>query len=276
MIETTKFIAACVQLNSSNDMRANLDKATQLIEQAAAQGAKLITLPENAFFMAASREESFSVAAKFEEHNAIHEMQALAKRLQVWLLFTLAVHSNDESKLYNRSVLIDDSGALNSFYDKIHLFDVDVKGDQIYRESENICAGNKAVLAELPWGKMGMTICYDLRFPQLFRALAQKGALFLTVPAAFTYKTGEAHWHTLLRARAIENSCFVFAPAQCGLHPRNRQTYGHSLIINPWGKIIAEGSEAEEGIITAEIDVQKVFDVRASLPSLQHDRPFDI
>jgi len=223
--------------------------------------------------MGANREESFANAANMAEHKAVLRMQTLATELGIWLLFCVAV-KNDAQKLFNRSLMVDPHGRIIAQYDKIHLFDVDVPGGESHRESDNFDGGSKAILAELPATKLGMTICYDLRFPHLFRKLAKAGAEIIAVPSAFTYKTGEAHWHILLRARAIENSCFIIAPAQCGRHPSGRQTYGHSLIIDPWGKILAEGAEAEEGIITAEIDLEQVGKIRTSLPSLSADRSF--
>ena len=179
-------------------------------------------------------------------------------------------------KSYNRSLLIDDKGALVAHYDKIHLFDVQLAGGETYAESDRILPGAQAVLAPTPWGALGMTVCYDVRFPALYRVLAKAGAALISVPAAFTYTTGRAHWHVLLRARAIETGCFIIAPAQCGLHPGNRRTYGHSLIVAPWGEILAEASETETGIIHATLEMNKVADARGMVPSLRHDRDFKI
>lgn len=265
-----KFVAACVQMNSGNDMQANISRADKLIRQAASQGAELITLPENAFFMGENREESFANAETMDKHIAIKQMEKLSKELKIWLLFGIAVKSGD--KLSNRSILLNSEGQRAEHYDKIHLFDVDVPNGESHRESEVFIPGDKAVTADLPWGKLGMTICYDLRFSYLFRRLAQSGAAVITVPSAFTYKTGSAHWHALLCARAIETSSYIIAPAQCGHHPRSRQTYGHSLIINPWGEIIAEASEDKEEVIVAEIDLAMVEDIRAKIPSWKEDR----
>jgi predicted amidohydrolase len=175
--------------------------------------------------------------------------------------------------LANRSFLIDPKGAVRARYDKIHMFDVDLGKGEVYRESKSYAAGTKAVTARLPWGRLGMTVCYDLRFPQLYRALAQEGADFLSVPSAFTRPSGSAHWHVLLRARAIETGCFVFAPAQCGVHEGGRKTYGHSLIVDPWGEVLADGGN-EPGFITARIEPERVIEARRRIPSLDHDRRF--
>jgi predicted amidohydrolase len=275
MLNSQNFIAACVQLNSQNNLTDNLEKINKFVSEAAQAGASFITLPENAFFMAENHVELFQHSPKMLQHNAIIVMQKLAQQHKIWLLFTLAVQADElADKLANRSVLISPEGEIASHYDKIHLFDANVKGDQTYQESKNAINGSKAVIADLPWGKLGQTICYDLRFPHLFRALAKNGAKFITVPAAFTYKTGQAHWHSLLRARAIENACYIIAPAQCGMHPKGRRTYGHSLIINPWGEILSEGTEEMEGVIVAKIEPEMVDDIRANLPSLNHDREF--
>lgn len=179
----------------------------------------------------------------------------------------------DEDMLANRSLLISDKGEVVARYDKIHMFDVDIEGGESHRESETYRPGGQAVMAATPWGGLGMTVCYDLRFPYLYRSLAQAGAHFLSVPAAFTRVSGRAHWHVLLRARAVETGCYVFAPAQCGDHANNRQTYGHSLIIDPWGKILAEAGE-KPSVITADIDPSRVAAVRAMIPALEHDREF--
>ena len=180
----------------------------------------------------------------------------------------------EDGKAANRSFLIDSDGEVKAHYDKIHMFDVDLGDGEVHRESNAYEAGSRAVTADLPWGTLGMTVCYDLRFPRLYRALAkQGGADFLTVPSAFTRPTGKAHWHVLLRARAIENGCYVFAPAQCGEHENGRKTFGHSLIINPWGEILADGGE-EPGFVSAEADPAEVTAARAKIPAFTHDRDF--
>ena len=191
-----------------------------------------------------------------------------------WLLIGSLSIAVEGGKVANRSLLVDPTGNIVARYDKIHLFDVDLGETESYRESATIAPGDRAVLAETPWGPLGMTVCYDLRFPQLYRTLAQRGALFLSIPAAFTRTTGRAHWHILQRARAIENGAFVFAPAQCGTHAEGRETYGHSLIVDPWGAVLADGGE-EPGIVFAEIDPAAVASARNRIPSLRHDRRFD-
>jgi predicted amidohydrolase len=187
---------------------------------------------------------------------------------------SLAIQASPD-RAANRSFLIDPHGEIKARYDKIHMFDVDLANGESYRESNNFRPGEIAVLTDLPWGRLGMTICYDLRFPALYRALAEAGASFLAVPAAFTKQTGEAHWHVLLRARAIENGCFVLAAAQGGTHENGRATYGHSIVIDPWGKVLAEG-DTEPGVVMAEIDPAAVVAARAKIPSLQHGRRFEI
>jgi predicted amidohydrolase len=178
-----------------------------------------------------------------------------------------------DTKIANRSFVLNPAGEIAAWYDKIHMFDVDLPNGESYRESKNYQPGDRAVVADLPWGKLGLSICYDLRFPYLYRALAHQGADFLCVPAAFTKVTGEAHWHSLLQARAIENTCFVFAPAQTGKHDDGRSTYGHSLIVDPWGEVLADGG-TEVGYVTADIDMARVAEARDRVPSITHDRDF--
>ena len=203
-----------------------------------------------------------------------HPWQALpAARSGAWLLIGSLAVRLDADTVVNRSILLAPDGAIAARYDKIHMFDVDLPGGESYRESKMFQPGDRAALVETPWGGVGMTICYDLRFAALYRALAQAGAGILTVPSAFTRVTGEAHWHVLLRARAIETGTFVVAPAQCGSHPGGRETYGHTLIVDPWGTVVAEGGDAP-GIVHAEIDLGAVAKARARIPALGHDRNF--
>jgi predicted amidohydrolase len=200
----------------------------------------------------------------------------LAAELKIHLhIGSLAVKASPE-RAANRSFLIGPDGEVLAKYDKIHMFDIDLGNGESYRESANYQPGETAIIADLPWGRIGLTICYDMRFPALYRALAESGAAFLTAPSAFTRKTGEAHWHTLLRARAIENGCFMFAAAQGGVHENKRETYGHSLIVDPWGAVLAEAAGNEPGIIMAQIDVAKVETARKAIPSLQHGRRFSV
>ncbi len=262
---------ACIQLTSGADLLENIEKVENLLKQAAESGAKFIFTPENSFLMEAGTKNH--EIYKQEEHPAVIASSDMAKKYGVWLLIGSVAVAGSDNKNYNRSLLFNPAGEIAAQYDKIHLFDVEVGDGQTYRESAKMIAGDKAVIADMPFAKLGMTVCYDLRFPQLYRALAKAGANIITVPAAFTQVTGQAHWHVLLRARAIENACFIVAPAQTGTHAGGRKTYGHSLIINPWGEIIADAG-TEEGIITAEIDLSEVAKIRANLPSLQHDRDF--
>jgi predicted amidohydrolase len=268
-----RFTAACVQLTAGADMQANLAEAERLIREAAAAGARFVLTPENTTLMTLSRQETLANAAPEERHPALPRFAALARELGLWLLVGSLTVALGGDKAANRSLLIAPDGRIVARYDKIHMFDVQIPDGQSYRESATFTPGARAVVADLPWGRLGMTVCYDVRFAQLYRCLAQAGAVFLSVPAAFTQFTGEAHWHLLLRARAIETGCFVFAPAQCGTHPGERKTYGHSLIVAPWGEVLADGGEAP-GIALAEIDVAKVAEARAMVPALTHDRWF--
>lgn len=264
---------ACIQLTSGPDLLDNITKVEMLVARAAMQGAQLITTPENTFLMEESGKNK--VFYTQNEHPAVKASAEMARKNKAWLLIGSVAVAGENNKNYNRSLLFDPQGEIVAQYDKIHLFDVEVGDGQTYRESAKIIAGDKAVIAETPWGKLGMTICYDLRFPQLYRALAKFGAGIITVPAAFTQVTGEAHWHVLLRARAIETGCFIIAPAQTGTHAGNRKTYGHSLIVDPWGKVLADGS-TDEGVIIADLDLAEVAKTRAKLPSLTHDREFSL
>jgi predicted amidohydrolase len=206
---------------------------------------------------------------------ALQHFRGLARELSVWLhLGSLVIKATDQ-KLANRGFVISPAGEIVARYDKIHMFDVDLPNGEVYRESTNYEPGDQAVVAPLPWGGLGLSICYDLRFPHLYRALAKAGATFLAVPAAFTRLTGEAHWVALLRARAIEAQCYVFAAAQGGLHEHGRETYGHSLIVSPWGQVLAEGG-VHPSVILADVDLSLIGDVRSRVPSLRHDRSFEI
>jgi len=271
---TGAFRAACVQLRSSDDVAENIRVTSDFIRAARAKGADFIATPENTTLMApdggAKLEKSFSE----EADPALPAFRQLAEELGAWLLIgSLAIKVSD-TKTANRSFLIDPKGRIAARYDKIHLFDVDLPSGETYRESNTVAGGGRAVTTELPWGTIGLSICYDVRFPKLYRALAHKGAFLLTVPSAFTETTGKAHWHVLLRARAIENGAFVMAPAQGGTHANGRQTYGHSLIIAPWGEILAEAG-TEPGVILADIDPAAVTSARSRVPSLRHDRDFE-
>ncbi len=267
------FTAACLQVNASNDLAANIAVAADLTRRAVTGGADLVLMPENVSMMEWGRANITAKAMPEKDHAALAAFRALAKELRIWLhCGSLAVTTAD-GKVANRTYVLDPDGNIKASYDKIHMFDVDLGNGESYRESGTFQAGTKAVSVDLPWGRLGLTICYDLRFPHLYRRLGQAGADFLTVPAAFTKVTGEAHWHILLRARAIETGCFVFAPAQTGTHPGDRKTYGHALIINPWGEVLADAG-LEPGIILAKIDVAQVAAARAKIPALTLDAAF--
>jgi predicted amidohydrolase len=274
----SSFRVACIQTSSQLDMDANLEATSALVRDAADGGAQLVLTPENVSLMGTNQEQALAMAAPESSHKALPVFTELAREKVVWMLVgSIAVRldgaDGNEDMLANRSLLISDKGEVVARYDKIHMFDVDIKGGESHRESETYRPGGQAIMAATPWGGLGMTVCYDLRFPYLYRSLAQGGAHFLSVPSAFTKVSGRAHWHVLLRARAVETGCYVFAPAQCGNHANNRQTYGHSLIIDPWGKILAEAEE-EPGVITADIDPSRVAAVRAMIPALEQDREF--
>ena len=268
------FTAACVQLASDIEPEANLRAAAEAVRRARDAGADFVLTPETTDMMEMKRRDAFAKAKGEAEHPGLAQLRDLAGELGCWLLIgSLVIRLSDE-RLANRSFLIDPAGQVAARYDKIHMFDVEVPDGQSYRESKAYQPGGAAVLADLPWGRLGLTVCYDLRFPQLYRALAQAGAEVLTVPSAFTRLTGRAHWHVLLRARAIETGSFVLAPAQCGETSQGRQTYGHSLIVAPWGEVLAEAGE-EPAVILAEIDPARVAEARRMIPALGHDRVFD-
>jgi predicted amidohydrolase len=275
MSENSKFRTACVQLCSGLDIDANIKMASALIEEAARGGADFIVTPENTSLLALDRETLLAHTVAQDEDRALRAFQILADRLERWLLIgSLPIRVTPEMTA-NRSFLISPSGRIAAYYDKIHMFDVELPGGENYRESDYVQAGKRAVTAPLPWGRIGLSICYDLRFAALYRALAKDGAEFFSAPAAFTKTTGRAHWHVLLRARAIENGAFMFAAAQTGRHENGRDTYGHSLIISPWGEILAEAGE-EPCVIFADIDPADAAAARGRIGALRHDRDFRI
>lgn len=269
---------ACIQMNATNDLAHNIAQMMTLTDAAGEAGAQFMALPENAFLMRGSDAEEPQLY-ETAEHPGVQACQAQAKKYNSWFLigsiFAPAPCGTAEKKRwYNRSVLIDARGNIVQTYDKIHLFDATLANDRVYRESDRIKPGDQVTVAETDWGKLGMAICYDVRFPHLFRVLAKTGAGMIAVPAAFAYMTGEAHWHILLRARAIETGAYIIAPGQCGHHPGGRRTFGHSMIIDPWGRIIAEASEETPEFIMASIDMTRVSETRRALPTLQHDRAY--
>jgi predicted amidohydrolase len=263
---------ACVQVSAGPDPEANLAALKPLVRRAREAGAEFILTPENVVMMEPRRAEKFAKAEDEAKPAILPEFADLARETGAWLMAgSIAVHVPGEDRLANRSYLFNPQGDIVARYDKIHMFDVDLANGETYRESAQFRPGETAVVTATPWGMLGMTVCYDVRFGALYRALAQAGAGILTVPAAFTVPTGEAHWHTLLRARAIENGCFVLAPAQTGTHADGRATFGHSLIVTPWGEILADGGK-EVGFITAELDLSLIAKARGMVPSLRHDR----
>jgi predicted amidohydrolase len=269
------FKAAMIQMRSGLKPAANIDAAVRLINEAKSAGAEYVLTPEMTNILAAKREQLFGAIVAEEADPSLATLRELARQLGVYIhIGSLAVSLSPE-RAANRSFLVDPKANIAARYDKIHMFDVDLANGESYRESRNYRPGEQAVLADLPWGRLGLTICYDLRFPALYRALAEAGATMLAIPSAFTKQTGEAHWHVLVRSRAIENGCFVFAAAQGGKHENGRDTYGHSLIVDPWGRIIAEGG-TDPGVVMAEIDPAEIANARARIPSLQHGRRFEI
>ncbi|UTW55740.1 carbon-nitrogen hydrolase family protein [Kordiimonas sp. SCSIO 12610] len=266
---------ALVQLTTGRDPARSVDVALEQIRLAAATGAQLISTPETTHMMEMDRKLVLSKAYAEENDPGLKAFQMIAKELQVWLHIGSLIIKVADDKLANRSFLIGDDGSIKARYDKLHLFDVDLGSGEIYRESALYRAGKDAIVAETPWGEMGLSICYDLRFPELYRHYGEAGATLIMVPAAFTVPTGKAHWHTLLKARAIETGAYILAAAQTGLHETGRETFGHSLVIDPWGQIIADAG-AEAGYITADLSLEKVAETRKKMPSLQHSRPFDM
>ncbi len=269
------FRAGLIQMRSGRTPGANLDAAAALIREAKNAGAQYVLTPEMTNIMEVKRERLFETIMPEESDISLTNFRELARLAGLYLhVGSLAIKVSPD-RAVNRSFLIDPQGEILARYDKIHMFDVDLANGESYRESRNFRAGDAAVAADLPWGRLGLTVCYDLRFPALYRALAEAGSSFISVPSAFTRVTGEAHWHVLLRARAIENGCFVIAAAQGGLHENGRETYGHSLVVDPWGRIVAEGG-SEPGLIMAEIDPAEVAAARSRIPSLQHGRRFEL
>jgi predicted amidohydrolase len=272
--------AGLIQLTVSDDPAANLAVTVGLIRQAIAGGAEFVLTPELTNGLSSSRAHQRSVFRHEDADETLAALRAEAKAVGIWLLIgSLGLLTQDaDGRFANRSFLIGPDGDIAARYDKIHMFDVNVSETEVYRESEGYRPGSKAVVAETPFAKIGMTVCYDVRFPALYRRLAQGGAQIITVPAAFNHITGAAHWETLLRARAIETGCFVLAPAQTGFHPevhgKGRRTHGHSLAIAPWGEVLADAG-TEPGVTLVDLDLGRVDEARRRVPSLSHDRGFD-
>jgi deaminated glutathione amidase len=271
----SSFIVGLVQMRSGLSPQINRDAAARLIAEAKDGGADYVLTPEMTNILEIKRERLFAAIASEESDASLAAFRELARRLGIFVhIGSLAIKLSSD-KAANRSFLIDREGEIVARYDKIHMFDVDISEGESYRESRSYRPGEIAVATDLPWGRIGLTICYDLRFPALYRALAEAGSSFLAIPSAFTKPTGEAHWHVLNRARAIENGAFVLAAAQGGKHENGRETYGHSLIVDPWGRVLAEGG-TEPGVVLAKVDPAEVTAARAKIPSLQHGRRFEV
>ncbi len=269
------FRVALIQMRSARSPAANLDAATKLIGEAKAGGADYAQTPEMTNILEARRDALMAAIVPEHDDPSLAAFRDLARRHRLWLHIGSLALKISPDRAVNRGFLIDPQGEITARYDKIHMFDVDLPNGESYRESRSYAPGEHAVTADLPWGRLGVTICYDLRFPALYRALAEAGSMFLAIPSSFTKQTGEAHWHVLHRARAIENGCFVFAAAQGGSHENGRDTFGHSLIVDPWGRVLAEG-DVNPAVVIAEIDPAAVATARARIPSLLHGRRFEI
>ncbi|MCA3487155.1 MAG: carbon-nitrogen hydrolase family protein [Rhodobacter sp.] len=269
-----------VQLTVTDDPAGNLPQTLALVRTAAAGGAGFVLTPECTNALSSNRAHQQDILHPEDSDPTLAALRAEAARAGIWLLIgSLGLKTREDGgRFANRSLLIDPTGAITARYDKIHMFDVTLSEAETYRESASYRPGARAVLAETPFGMLGLTVCYDIRFPALYRRLAQGGAQIITVPAAFNHITGAAHWETLLRARAIETGCFILAPAQTGFHAevrgKGRRTHGHSLVIAPWGEVLADAG-TDPGVVFAEIDLAEVARARARVPSLSHDRPFD-
>jgi deaminated glutathione amidase len=263
---------ALIQMTSGLSPERNAADVAARVRDAAALGAQFIMTPEMTGLLDGKRERMMTQARGEEDDLTLAALRDVARETGAWILLgSLPIFLGD--KCANRAFLISNTGDIIARYDKIHRFDVDLPGGERYRESNSYVAGDMSVLAATPWGAVGLTICYDVRFPYLYRTLAKAGAAMIAVPAAFTHITGGAHWHVLLRARAIETGCYILAPAQCGTHEDGRRTYGHSLIVSPWGEIVADGGDAP-GVVMADIDLALVDEARTRIPSLIHDRAY--
>jgi len=267
--------AGIIQLNTGNQIAAAVDAAEGFIRHASERGAQLVTTPETTHLMEMDRKAVLEKTFYEADDPGLKRFQELAAELGIWLHVGSLIIKIADDKLVNRSFMISPEGDIRARYDKLHLFDVDLPNGESYRESRLYQAGKSAVTIETPFGVVGLTICYDLRFPHLYRSLAEEGASILMVPSAFTQKTGEAHWHTLLRARAIETGAFVLAAAQTGTHDTGRSTYGHSLVVDPWGTQLADTGD-QPGVTLVDLDLAKVAETRLTMPNLKHKRPYGV
>ena len=270
----TEFRVACVQNTAGRDIQANVAWVCAAIDEAAEGGATLIALPETVGLIEPVNEQIPAATYSEEDDIGLAAFRAKARQHEVTLLVGSQLILED-GKIFNRSFLLDPDGEIRARYDKLHMFDIELANGEAYLESDAITPGNRAVLVETPLGKIGLSVCYDLRFSAMYRVLAQAGAEIITIPAAFTQTTGKAHWHTLVRARAIEAGCYVIAPNQCGHHCDKRYSYGHSLIVDPWGEVLADGG-AEPGVIFADIDIERVARTRSRIPNLKNEREFTL
>ena len=264
------FRVSCIQLRSNNSISQNLKKTEQLIHKAIKQKTDFILTPEVSSLFSLNKKQLLKVCKSMNEDNYIKGIKIIAKKYKKWILIGSVIIKISKTKLVNRSVLIDNNGKIRTFYDKIHMYDVVLSKREKYFESKTFSAGNKLKSFNLPWGRLGLSICYDLRFPNLYRKLSKSGSLFISIPSAFTETTGKKHWHTLIKARAIENFCYILAPAQGGTHYNGRKTYGHSMIVSPDGKILKELKKSE-GVITVSINQNLPKKLRKVIPSLKSD-----
>ena len=264
------FRVSCIQLRSNNSISQNLKKTEKLIHKAIKQKTDFILTPEVSSLFSLNKKQLLKVCKSMNEDNYIKGIKIIAKKYKKWILIGSVIIKISKTKLVNRSVLIDNNGKIRTFYDKIHMYDVVLSKKEKYFESKTFSAGNKLKSFNLPWGRLGLSICYDLRFPNLYRKLSKSGSLFISIPSAFTEITGKKHWHTLIKARAIENFCYILAPAQGGTHYNGRKTYGHSMIVSPDGKILKELKKSE-GVITVSINQNLPKKLRKVIPSLKSD-----
>jgi len=264
------FRVSCIQLRSTNSIHQNLKKTEKLIKEAVKQKTNFIVTPEVSSLFSLNKKQLIKVCKSMAEDIYLNGIKVLAKKYKKWVLIGSSIIKVSKNKLVNRSILIDNKGKVKAYYDKIHMYDVVLSKREKYFESKTFSAGKKIKLYKLPWGKLGLTICYDLRFPNLYRKLSKAGCLFLSIPSAFTETTGKKHWHSLLKARAIENFCYIFAPAQGGTHYNGRKTFGHSMIVSPDGKILKELNKSE-GVITVTVDPNLSKKLRSIIPSLNSD-----
>ncbi len=273
-MSVTTFTAACVQMCSTRDPLRNRDDAIAMIREAASQGAVLVQTPEMTGLVERDTKRHRAICEPEEQHQVLAGLRDVARERKLWLhVGSISVAVGE--KIANRAYVIDPEGAIAARYDKIHLFDVDLPNGEKWRESATYTGGDVAQLVETPFGLLGLSICYDVRFPYLYRAEAEAGAFMLSAPACFTKQTGEAHWHIMQRARAIETGSFMMSAAQAGLHEDGRETYGHSVIIDPWGRVLADAGD-KPGVVLAQIDTALVADARGRIPTLQHTRPFEV